>query len=93
MRKKISRSLGSIIILLNIVFYIPTTISLLINGGGPFAYGLLLLPITIISHLLLISAILTWTNNDKNQAGFVILNSLGIIWMIFWIIAYFNTTN
>jgi hypothetical protein len=93
MNKKISRGIGTSIILLNIVFFIPGTILLIISGGGPFAYGLLLLPITFISHLFLFPAILTWTNKDKDQSGFIIFNSLGIIWMIFWIITYFINAN
>lgn len=85
MTKKISRVLGTIILIFNLVFFIPLTMTMLYSGGGRFGYGMVLLPINVINHLLLIPAILTWTDKSEKQYGFLITNSLGTIWSIFWI--------
>jgi hypothetical protein len=91
MTKNISRALGTILVLLNIAYFIPLTFKIVKSGGGAFGYGLLLLPITIVTHMFLVPAILTWTNKDKSQNGFLVTNSLGTIWTIFWA-TFFLTT-
>lgn len=88
MTKKISRLLGTVIILANLGFFIPLTIETLKSGGGGFGYGLLLLPINAITHLLLIPAILTWTDKSDKQYGFLITNSLGTLWSTFWFVLF-----
>lgn len=88
MTKKISRLLGTVIILANLGFFIPLTIETLKSGGGGFGYGLLLLPINAITHLLLIPAILTWTDKSDKQYGFLITNSLGTLWLTFWFVLF-----
>ncbi len=88
MTRKTSRILGTVLILVNFGYYIPLTIELISSGGGAFAWGLLLLPINIVAHLFLIPAVLTWVNKDEKQTGFLIFNSIGTIWALFWTILF-----
>lgn len=85
MIKKISRVLGAILILVNLGFFIPVTLKVLMSGGGSFGFGLLLLPITFVSHLFVVPATLTWINKTNNRTGFMVTNSLGIIWTLLWL--------
>ena len=91
MRKKISRLLGIILITTNLIYFIPWTIEIVKSGGGSWGLGLLLLPITIATHILLVPATLTWINNDEKQNGFMLTNLLGTIWTLFWL-TFFLTT-
>lgn len=92
MTKNISRILGTIVILANLGFFIPLTIETLLSGGGSFGYGLLLLPISIITHVLLIPAVLTWTNRTDKYKGFLVTNLLSTIWSIFWVALFITAT-
>jgi hypothetical protein len=91
MTQKISRILGTILILINIGYFVPLTIQIVRSGGGALGYGLLPLPVMIVTHLFLIPAILTWTNKDRNQKGFLVTNSLGTIWIVFWLTLFLTT--
>ena len=91
MTKKISRILGTTIILTNIIYFIPWTIDIIKSGGGSWGYGLILLPITGATHILLIPATMTWINKDEKQTGFMLTNILGTIWTLFWL-TFFLTT-
>ena len=75
---------SGVIILSNIFVFIPYTSLILKTGGGPFAFGILLLPFQIIAHLFLISAILSLNNKHHYHRTYTWLNGIGAIGVILW---------
>ncbi len=47
-----------IILLSNIFFFIPLTYKIFHSGGGPFGFGVMLLPFQLLAHLFIIPAVL-----------------------------------
>lgn len=84
-----NRVTGTILMLINLLYFLPVTFQIVKSGGGAFGYGMIILPITIIAHLFVIPSIMTWTRKDKSQTGLLILNSIGLTWTVFWF-AIFN---
>jgi hypothetical protein len=80
--KIMSRVCGTILILINALYFIPLTIQILRSAGGGFGYGLL--PITFIFHLFIIPSVATWIKKRKNQRGLLIINSIGLTWTVWW---------
>jgi hypothetical protein len=78
------RVTGTVLIIINILYFLPLTVQILKAGGGPFGYGFLVLPITIVAHLFLIPSIMTWTRKSGNHGRLLIVNSIGLTWSIFW---------
>ena len=91
MTKKISRILGTILILINLIYFIPLTIKIVISNGGSWGYGFVALPITIVSNLFAIPATLTWIDNTESQLGFLITNTIGTAWTLFWLTLFLST--
>lgn len=79
-----NRATGTILILINLLYFLPVTFQIMKSGGEAFGYGVIVLPITIIAHLFLIPSIMTWTRKDKSQTGLLIINSVGLTWAVFW---------
>ena len=79
------------IIMLTVSDYDNALFEAIKSGGKGFGFGLLLLPITLVSHLFIIPAILTGTNGDTNQMGFLVTNSFGTIWTLFWLTLFLTT--
>jgi len=78
MTRKISRILGTILILANIGYFIPETLM-----ADKYLFGELFLPVYISVHLFLIPAILTWTIKKEKQTALLIINSIGTTWALF----------
>jgi hypothetical protein len=86
-----NRVTGTILILINVLYFFPVTFQIVKSGGGAFGYGMIVLPITIFAHLFVIPSIMTWTRKDRNHTGLLIINSIGLTWAVFWF-AIFSLT-
>jgi len=86
-----SRVCGTILIIINLLYFLPITLEVIKSGGGGFGYGMILLPITIVSHLFIAPAVTTWIKKKENHSGLLIVNSIGLTWTIFWF-AIFSLT-
>ena len=85
--KHINWSVAGLILVAN-AFFIIKTIEILMSGGGAMGYGLLILPITVLINLLIITAILIFKEKFKNSSRLLILNTLGLVWIIFWLFTF-----
>jgi hypothetical protein len=86
-----NRVTGTILILINLLYFLPVTFQIVKSEGGAFGYGMIILPVTIIAHLFIIPSIMTWTRKEGSQTGLLILNSIGLTWTGFWF-AIFSLT-
>lgn len=75
---------SGLLIFTNIFVFFPFSYLILKTGGGPFAFGILLLPIQIILHLYLIPAILPLKNKNQHNRTYIWLNGIGSTVAIFW---------
>lgn len=82
--KMINQLMAGVIFLTNI-YFIPLSFSVIKSSGGPMGYGLLLLPILLLSNLLMIPAALTYFRKFKNSTLLLIVNGTGLIWNLFWL--------
>ncbi len=82
----IAYSLSSIIIISNLFFFIPFTIKVFSSRGGPFGFGLLLIPIIFISHLNLIPAVLALKSYQNRVLLWMniigVLGCIGLLWLL-----------
>lgn len=83
--KKLILITGIILLVSNMVFFMPMTFSVLRSGGGGFGYGLLLLPITTVAHLYIIPGIISLFKKYHASIGLLLINISGLIGSIFWI--------
>ncbi|MEO9872147.1 hypothetical protein [Ekhidna sp.] len=83
--KKLIVTTGIILIISNMVFFVPMTFSVLRSGGGGFGYGLLLLPITIVAHLYIIPGVISLFKKYQTSIGLLLINISGLIGSVFWI--------
>lgn len=85
--KIVQRIISSLVIILNF-YFIPYTIITLIGQGGPMGYGLLIVPITISINFLMLPAIASLTSRFQKSRPFLMINSLGLVWSLFWFIFF-----
>ncbi|MEO9871166.1 hypothetical protein [Ekhidna sp.] len=83
--KKLILTTGIILIISNVVFFIPMTFSVISSGGGGFGYGLLFLPITIVAHLYIIPGVMSLFKKHQTSIGLLLINITGLIGSVFWI--------
>ncbi|PZX53366.1 hypothetical protein LV85_01784 [Algoriphagus chordae] len=89
--KILNLTFSGFIILSNISVFFPYTFRILKSGGGPFGYGVLLLPITLIGILYLIPASLTLKRKNHYNTTFLWINLTGTIGCAYWIY-FFNSS-
>ena len=82
--KIINRIISGLIILTNI-YFIPLSFNIIKSTGGPFGYGLLLLPFILPANLLLITAGLTFKQKYQNNILLLRINAVGLMWNLFWL--------
>ena len=82
--KKINRTIAILIILTNL-FFIPQTLILIKNSGGPMGLGFIVSPFLLSTNLLLVPAIMTFNSKLKNSIILFVINGIGIIWNLFWL--------
>ena len=73
--------IGFLIFLANF-FFIPFSISIIINGGGPFGFGLIILPPSIIINLFLVSSLFLVKKSVRNSNLMLIINLIGLIFSL-----------
>lgn len=83
MTKNANRIVSSILILANF-YFVPLSIRIMKNGGGPMGYGLLLLPILFTINFLIISACRAYYPKYQTSIELLVFNSIGLIWTLFW---------
>ena len=82
--KSINWVLATLIILTNI-YFVPLNYTVIRDAGGPMGYGLLMLPVLLSTNFLLITAGLTFRDKFKNSVFLIVINSLGLLWNLFWL--------
>jgi len=91
MTKKLNYITSVLLILFNLVFFLPGTYELIRSGGGPWGFGLLILPVTIVGNLYLIPSILSFMNKYRMSRVLLGINISGIVGSIFWITLFLTT--
>jgi hypothetical protein len=91
MTKKLNYLIAILLILFNLVFFLPGTYELIRTGGGPWGFGLLVLPVTIVGNLYLIPSSLSFLNKYKQSRVLLGINISGIIGSIFWVTIFLTT--
>ena len=82
--KIINRIFASTLILLNVGYFIPLSYTTIKTEGGTWGYGLVGLPLILVTHLFLISAVGSWISKNKKPIVFLVFNTVGLIWTLFW---------
>lgn len=82
---------SGLLILSNIIVLIPFSFLILQAGGGPFSFGILLLPFQIIFHLYLIPSIICLKNKNQHNRTYTWINGIGSTVAIFWSILILNS--
>ncbi len=83
--RRIRHLIAILVIGINIYPCIPDTIKIFKTGGGPFGFGIMLIPILLIIHLSLISAVLTFTKKYNRKNGLIVFNVIGLLVGFFYI--------
>lgn len=83
--RHIRHIIAIVVIGINIFPCIPETIKIFKTGGGPFGFGIVLIPILMIIHLSLIPAILTFTKKYNSKNSLIILNLIGLLVGLFYV--------
>lgn len=74
-----------LIIGINLFKFIPETLKIILNGGGPFGFGLLILPIYLFLNLFSISSILILTKRFENKKYLAWINLFGVLFCLFFL--------
>lgn len=82
---KINKVTGILIIGTNLFCFIPKTLEILLTNGGPFGFGLLLLPFTLFLHLFLISSILILIKKFEDKKILMWINLFGLFICAFFL--------
>jgi hypothetical protein len=82
MTKKIHITICILIILSNI-YFLYVNVFTIIEKGGPFGFGIMFLPFTIIPNLFLISSINVLRKKDYENTLLLIINTFGITYCVF----------
>lgn len=85
MKLKIANRVVSTLIILTNIYFIPLNYNILREINKPLNYELWMLPIILSTNLMLISAGLIFTNKFKRSMFLFVLNSLGLLWNLFWL--------
>ena len=86
--KKTNRILSTLIILENI-YFLYFTFEILIQNGGTWGFGLLVLPISLSINFLILTAGLSFKEKFSKSLGLLIINGIGILWTTFWFYTFF----
>lgn len=68
----------------NLFLLIPLTINILLTGGGPFAFGILLLPFQITAHLFIIPVFMSLNVENLENRTYLWVNGIGAFLTILW---------
>ncbi len=60
----VNKIIGGILVLGNILYFIPQTIKLISTGGGPMGYGILIIPLFLSINAFLFTGILAFIKRD-----------------------------
>ena len=61
----LNKIFGTLVILTNLIFYIPLTLEIIGSKGGGGGWGLLFLPLTFCFHLFIVTGIFSWLSIDR----------------------------
>lgn len=68
-----------LVLVINLFYFIPETIKIILSGGGPFGLGLIALPFTILANLFSIPSILSLTKKLENRKSLQWINIVGLL--------------
>jgi hypothetical protein len=68
-----------LVLVINVFYFIPDTIKIILSGGGAFGFGLIVLPFNILANLFSIPSILTLTKKFENRKSLQWINIVGLL--------------
>lgn len=80
--KIVNKIFGSVIIVSNLLFFIPLNIKNIYSGGGPMGIGLLAIPFLVLIHSFLIPACLAF-KSKFNTTELTIINGICVAMIAF----------
>lgn len=83
--------IGSINMIVNIVYFFPASYNIIDTGGGPEGWGILILPFTIIAHLFFVSGLLIFFKKCRYSQLSIISNIGGLAYFLFLLFFVFKT--
>lgn len=78
-----NKFIALLVLIINALYFIPETIKIILTGGGPFGFGLLILPFTIFLNLFSIPSILIFSKKFSNKQSLVWINIIGLLICVF----------
>ena len=77
--RTLNKIIAILVIILNLIFYLPLTVQLIMSQGGPMGFGLLILPLSLLVNLFLIPAILIFRKKRLEYINISFVNWIGFI--------------
>jgi hypothetical protein len=78
----LNKILGTLVILTNLIFYIPWTLEIIKSKGGGEGGGLLFLPLTFCFHLFFVTGIFGWLSIDRLNSKIVKVTLVTILFLL-----------
>ncbi len=78
----LNKIFGTLVILINLIFYIPCTFEIIKSKGGGEGLGLLFLPLTFCFHLFIVTGIFGWLSVDRLNSKIVKVTIITILFLI-----------
>jgi hypothetical protein len=78
----LNKLFGTLVILTNLIFYIPWTLEIITSKGGSEGWGLLFLPLTFCFHLFILTGIFGWLSIDKFNSKIVKATLMTILFLL-----------
>jgi hypothetical protein len=78
----LNKIFGTLVILTNLIFYIPWTLEIIKSKGGGEGWGLLFLPLTFCFHLFIVTGIFGWLSVDRLNSKIVKVTIMTILFLI-----------
>jgi hypothetical protein len=78
----LNKIFGALVILANLIIYIPWTWEIIKTNGGGEGWGLLFLPLTIGFHLFVLTGIFGWLRFESKNSKFVKTTLIAILFLL-----------
>jgi hypothetical protein len=78
----LNKVFGTLVILTNLIFYVPWTLEIFKSNGGGEGWGLLFLPLTFCFHLFIVTGFFGWLNVDRLNSKIVKTTIMIILFLL-----------